>query len=140
MPNKQLQQLLSQIKSGQLDSWDAIHDFYANASSKYNVNKKSHALTVLEQIKNQKFSTITKKTLLSWLDEYLAIKTDINRRIKITRTKDYTNPFRKMVFENEAEMNAVIGSLESNSFIKDQKALLEAITNNVELIKKALAK
>ena len=45
-----------------------------------------------------------------------------------------------MVFENEAEMNAVIGSLESNSFIKDQKALLEAITNNVELIKKALAK
>ena len=70
----------------------------------------------------------------------MAIKTDINRRIKITRTKDYTNPFRKMVFENEAEMNAVIGSLESNSFIKDQKALLEAITNNVELIKKALAK
>lgn len=140
MPNKQLQQLLTQIKSGQLDSWDAVHDFYANASSKYSVNKKMHALTVLEQIKNQKFSTITKKTLLSWLDEYLAIKTDINRRIKITRTKDYTNPFRKMVFENEAEMNAVIGSLESNGFIKEQKALLDSLTNNIEALKKVLAK
>ena len=45
-----------------------------------------------------------------------------------------------MVFENEAEMNAVIGSLESNGFIKEQKALLDSITENIEHIKKVLAK
>lgn len=140
MPTKQFAQLLNQIKSGQLDSWDAIHAFYAKASEKYPANKNTHALSVLEIITQQKLSTISKKTLLAWLDEYLVIKTDINRRIKITRTKDYTNPFRKMVFENDADMNAVIGSLEQNGFIKEQKVLLDNTIEQIANIKKVLTK
>ena len=42
-----------------------------------------------------------------------------------SREKDYTNPYRKMVYENNTEMNKVIGSLEDNRFIQDQFEGLE---------------
>ncbi len=42
-----------------------------------------------------------------------------------SRAKDYKNPFRKMVYETNAEMNKVLGRLEDNSFIKQEKAALE---------------
>ena len=41
--------------------------------------------------------------------------------IASSRAKDYTNPFRKMVYETEAEMEAVTGKLNENSFILQQQ-------------------
>ena len=74
----------------------------------------------------------------AWLDSYLEIKTDITSRIEKTRAKDYSNPFRKMVYENEAEMIAVVGDLKDNGFIKEQKEVLKNISLNIENIKKQL--
>jgi hypothetical protein len=60
------------------------------------------------------------KKLNEWLDRYQAIKEEITIKIKSSREKDYTNPFRKMVYENQAEMNAIVGDLNDNSFIIQQ--------------------
>ena len=37
-----------------------------------------------------------------------------------SREKDYTNPFRKMVYDTKKEMNKVLGKLEDNTFIQQQ--------------------
>jgi hypothetical protein len=42
-----------------------------------------------------------------------------------------------MVYENFAEMNAVVGKLEDNSFIKDQNESLSIFKKEIEQIKKA---
>jgi hypothetical protein len=55
-----------------------------------------------------------------WLDRYQAIKEEITQKIKSSREKDYTNPFRKMVYQNQAEMDAIVGDLNDNSFIEKQ--------------------
>ena len=39
-----------------------------------------------------------------------------------SRAKDYTNPFRQMVYDNPREMEKVTGKLSENSFIAQQKA------------------
>ena len=92
----------------------------------------------LELITKKKLSTLTIKQLNAWLDSYLEIKTDITSRIEKTRAKDYSNPFRKMVYENEAEMIAVVGDLKDNGFIKEQKELLKATTLNMAVLKASL--
>jgi hypothetical protein len=38
-----------------------------------------------------------------------------------SRAKDYENPFRKMVYDTEKEMEKVIGRLSENSFILEQQ-------------------
>ena len=49
-----------------------------------------------------------------------------------SRAKDYTNPFRKMVYETNEEMNKVIGKLEDNTFIQQQLAELELMKKQVK--------
>jgi hypothetical protein len=138
IPQKAVSSLLTKIKSGAIESWDQIHQFYEDASSTYTAKKRNHALLALELITKKKLSTLTSKQLNAWLDSYLEIKTDINSRIEKTRAKDYSNPFRKMVYENEAEMIAVVGDLKDNGFIKEQKELLKATVFNIATLKVSL--
>ena len=138
MPQKTVNSLLTKIKTGGIDSWDKVHQFYEEASSTYTAKKRNHALLVLELITKKKLSTLTNKQLNSWLDSYLEIKTDVTARIEKTRAKDYSNPFRKIVYENEAEMIAVVGDLKDNGFIKEQNLALKAISSNIAAIKESL--
>ncbi len=62
----------------------------------------------------------------------------MTKAIYDSRAKDYSNPFRKMAYDNEEEMNAVVGKLEDNSFINDQKQDLEKFRNKTALAKKQL--
>jgi hypothetical protein len=51
-----------------------------------------------------------------------------------SRAKDYRNPFRKMVYETEQEMEKVIGKLNDNSFIQQQQEEAKRFTQQVTAI------
>ena len=51
--------------------------------------------------------------------------------IRKSREKDYENPFRQMVYENEKEMNKVIGTLDENSFINEEEEKLRQFRKKV---------
>ena len=51
-----------------------------------------------------------------------------------SRAKDYSNPFRKMVYETNNEMNKVIGRLEDNSFIQQQLADLDLMKKQLKAV------
>ncbi|MEN9700940.1 MAG: hypothetical protein RIR55_243 [Bacteroidota bacterium] len=138
IPQKNVDGLLSKIKNNSITSWDEVHTFYEAESEKYNSRKDNHALQCLEALTGKPLSKLTATQLINWLDTYLGIKTDITARIQNTRAKDYSNPFRKMVYENEAEMNAVVGSLNDNGFINDQNKALEKLTADLTALKKEL--
>ena len=138
MPTKTVQNLLNQIKSDGISSWDEVHDFYQTASSKYPQQKIAHALAALEFITGKKLESFKTNTLVDLLDKYLAIKTSITDSILYTRSKDYKNPFRKMVYENEEEMNKVIGSIDNNSFILEQQAMLNNLSATIAALKMQL--
>ena len=60
--------------------------------------------------------------------------------IEKSRAKDYTNPFRKITFENDDEMTSVVGTLEDNSFIKHQQEELKQFKAEIETLKKMFVK
>jgi hypothetical protein len=53
-----------------------------------------------------------------------------------SREKDYTNSFRKMVYENDAEMEAVTGKFAENSFIQQQQTELKVVKKAVHQLMK----
>ena len=57
-----------------------------------------------------------------------------------SKAKDFVNPYRKMVYETTAEMNAVVGKLEDNSFIKEQVIELKRFKREISAIRKAFSK
>jgi hypothetical protein len=135
IPQKYVDSLLAKIKNDTIKSWDEVHAFYESESDKYNSRKDLHALAILEKLTNKTLSKITVTTYTKWLDEYFEIKKDITERIQNTRAKDYENPFKKMVYNNDAEMNAVVGALKDNGFIKDQQKALTILAAKLNDIK-----
>ena len=67
----------------------------------------------------------TRDLFLSLLQEALDFKSEMVEGIYISRAKDYQNEYRKMVYDNDKEMEEVVGKLEDNTFIKQQQAELE---------------
>ena len=64
----------------------------------------------------------------------------MTKNIYDSRAKDYSNPFRKMVFENDTEMEKVTGKLSENSFIlqelenlKKYKQMIQGIIRKYHL-------
>jgi hypothetical protein len=138
IPTKHVDGLLSKIKTGAVESWDQVHEFYEAESAKYASRRDLHALSCLTAITGKSLNKLTNTQYITWLNDYFEIKKDITARILNTRAKDYSNPFRKMVYENEAEMNAVVGSLKDNGFINDQYKALSDLEKQILSIKKDL--
>ena len=137
---KALEQLKSGIKNGKIRSWDEVHEWYQQQSKKYKLDKLNHAAAVLLEITRIEPDQFNKKRLLSLLEEAKEIENWIARQITHSRQKDYLNPFRKMLYETEAEMKEVIGKLEENPFIQKQNEKRQKFTNQIEMIKGHLLK
>ena len=126
--------LKQKITSGKIKSWDAVHAFYKAEGTAYSNNKLSHALASLFELTGSK--QLSKELLKDSLQQYIATKVWMVKGIYDSRAKDYTNPFRKMVYENEAEMDMVTGKLEENSFILQQQDELKTTKARVQKILK----
>jgi hypothetical protein len=138
IPTKSVQTMLQQIKSDKLVSWPEVHQFYQAQADKYLDKKNLHALYCLELIEGTSISGLSNKKLNEWIDRYQAIKEEVTQKIRSSREKDYTNPFRKMVYENQAEMDAIVGDLNDNSFIEQQNSNQKQLNQFIIEFKQAL--
>lgn len=124
------------IKSGKVKSWEELHTFYRKEGANYKKLKLQHAYTSLLEILNITSKQFNKNQFNSLLDKTIDTKSWICKGIYSSREKDYSSPFRKMVYESMQEMNMVIGKLEENTFIQEQLAELEVVKKQVTSIKK----
>ncbi|NJE06664.1 DUF4954 family protein, partial [Thermococcus sp. M36] len=138
LPVSSVNKLKQLIKTGKLSSWDAVHDYYTIEGNNYAEQKLKHALASFIEISKVNIKKIDKATLNSLLDEALVMQQWITENIFTSREKDYTNPFRKMLYNSDEEMNKVVGPLADNSFINQQKEELKAFTKEIAVLKKKL--
>ncbi len=128
-----VENLKQKIKTSKLKSWDAVHEFYKSTNEKYCKDKLEHALLCLQQIAS--FEKIDVEVLSSLLDQSIKTKKWMVKNIETSRQKDYSNEFRKMVYDNDEEMKQVLGNVDDNSFIKEQKKQLKLFIEKVEQVK-----
>jgi len=129
-----VRKLLDGIKLGKIKSWDEVHDVYTLEGKRYADDKLQHAYTALLEILNITSKQFTPALFKTLLQQAIETRTWMCKGIYEAREKDYSNPFRKMVYETNEEMNNVIGSLEDNSFIQDQLELLDNMKNVVKIL------
>ena len=128
--------LNQQIKSGKINTWDAVHEYYLKEGKNYAEQKTKHALASLTEISKINLKKIDKSALNNLLDAALDTQQLITTNIFNSRKKDYTNAFRKMMYNSEEEMNTVLGSLQENNFIQQQKEVLKKYTKEIASFKK----
>jgi len=120
-----LDKLLLDIHQNRIGGWQDIHAFYLAEAQQYPVDKLNHALDILSQVHGISIKEIDQEGFKILLQKSLATAEWITKGIYNSRKKDYLNPFRKMVYENQAEMDEVTGKLDNNTFILNQDHVFE---------------
>lgn len=140
IPEPSVNKLLTDIHKGRINDWEEVHSFYKQTSEQYPHDKRQHAIASLFELLDIKPASLTKKIFLQLLQQAVETKEWMVRNIYESRAKDYSNPFRLMVYESQKEMEKVIGSLKDNAFIKQQREELHAFKKQVATISKLFSK
>ncbi|HXB95702.1 MAG TPA: DUF4954 family protein, partial [Puia sp.] len=128
----ELNKLISQVHSGRIRNWDQVHQWYIRQGEQYPADKLADALAALKTATGISIRRDGPQALRHLLRQSVALKEQLTKEIYESRAKDYTNPFRKMVYESPEEMNAVLGRLPDNSFIRQEKEATKGYRREVE--------
>ena len=127
-------QLKADIRTGALNTWQAVHERTDQLWEKYPVDKARHAFATLLAVLGAE--RLDAGLWHGALDEAVAIQQFVCEQTYLSRKKDYENPFRQTTFATAAEMEAVMGSAEDNSFVKQVRQDTDAFAATVEELKK----
>jgi hypothetical protein len=134
IPEKDVDQIRSNIGSGMLAEWEDIHNRYNTLWQQYPLEKQKHAFASLCALLGT--DDLTREQWDAALDRAVTIQEFIRDQVYISRKKDYDNTFRQNTYRNMAEMTAAVGTIEDNSFIKQVRSETEEFKKHIEEIKK----
>ncbi len=135
---EETEKLIRQIKTNKIKGWGELHDFYKKQGDSYSTDKNHHAYTSLLEILQISPRQFTPALFKNLLTQAIKTKEWMCKGIYDSRAKDYTNPFRKMLYETAEEMNKVIGKLEDNAFIQQQLGELDDLKKKVKSIQRKI--
>jgi hypothetical protein len=131
-----VEKLLNQITNNRVKGWDDIHSFYQIHADAYQHDKLVHAMAALKQVTGTNLKKVNDGCLKLLFQQSVTTREWMVKGIYDSRAKDYSNPFRQMVYESNSEMDAVVGKLVNNSFINKEiselKAYKTAINNRLK--------
>ena len=127
LPKIAVELLLSNIRNNSYKSWSDVHDFYNVNSVAYKEQKLQHAFASLLEMEGKNRLEFTEDFLRDLLKEAVQVKEWMVKNIRGSREKDYQSPFRKMLYDNDKEMEAILGSINDNVFIRQQEDELEEL-------------
>ena len=130
MTRDEMNLIFKDIKNDKLSSWDDVHRRYDDLFENYPQQKFLHALSILRDIFGISIDNDLK--LKVQLSGYLKIHDLITERVFTSRKKDYDNHFKKLNFESQEEMDAVLGKIEDNGFIKAKKLENEKLHKSIK--------
>jgi hypothetical protein len=118
-----IMQLLQKIEDGDIDSWNAIHAQYDVWWDEYPLVKAIVALQALQRI--MQTVELQESHWKNLIARYLVLCDQNAQEVYRSRKKDYDDSFRKIVYRNAEEMEAVLGRPEDNGFVKKSRAKME---------------
>jgi hypothetical protein len=121
IPEAKVHELFTLIKQRKINCWQEVHDFYTECQEKYLEYKSSYAIYLLEQLYSIGIDQFTPEIFSRIYDDVINVSDYMYTSSVESRAKDYTDYFRTITFKNETELNAVIGTLESNEFLNSLK-------------------
>lgn len=134
IPQPELDKLLKHIQSGKIKSWAEVHDFYKQQGNLYPRQKLHHAIAALKLIHGIDLKKISSSIFSNLLQKNIQVREWMVNQIHETRAKDYQNPFRRMIYDNEQEMDKILGSIKDNSFINQETAALQSYKKTITSI------
>jgi NDP-sugar pyrophosphorylase family protein len=114
IPSFRINILQEKIKNGTIDNWHDVHAFYDEAANQYPLDKLNHAFSVLSFLG---YGCMNKDEFKLELKNLIKMQSWIFDQVYKSRARDFIDPFRRITYRNEKEMEAVVGKAEDDVFI-----------------------
>ncbi|PUZ25250.1 DUF4954 domain-containing protein [Chitinophaga parva] len=134
-----VEDLKNRIRKGKIGSWLQLHDVYKQEGAVYESEKLQHAIACMMHLHGVSADGFTPAFLKQCMEQSVYTMGNLTEGIYRSREKDYTNPFRKMTYSSQEEMDVVIGKLEDNGFIRQTIAGLKTYKKTVKEVSKKWA-
>ena len=108
LPEKSIDELISKIESGEIISWDEVHQFTEKLIFLYPEMKAAHAVSILLNLYDE--DKVSERLLDKFEKDYRELLDETVIQIKKSRKKDYDDEFRNYVYRNKEELESTIGS------------------------------
>lgn len=126
-----VEDLKRRIKEREFENWTQIHQAYRSQDASYLYDKVLHAVYALEVISGKGVDEELLKNLAvtgKRLAEY------VKKQIYASRLKDYQDPFRKMLYDNDEEMDQVLGGMHENEFVDYSIKRYDELLSDIDTI------
>lgn len=140
IPSEKIRELFDSIKDGSINNWISVHQYYNLCACAYEQYKVRYALYILEQLYSRPIEEFSVDLYRNITDDVSIVAFDIYNASLKSRKKDYTDYYRNMTYRSSKEMEAVIGSLEDNSFLKELRSDTEKFITEIREIFHGLTK
>lgn len=124
--------LFSRIKTGLIVSWPQVHDYYNECQKSYVNAKARYALHIIEYLYSARLKDFTSSLYDDFVKDVAYVSVKMLECSISSREKDYTDFFRSITFRNNAEKEAVLGTLGDNSFLNELKDTTEIFQTSLE--------
>lgn len=132
IPTEKVEELKRMIKEGSLSSWQDIHNYYNNCWQEYPLQKARYGLYIIEKLTGRQIPELSREEWKELLIEAVKTSSFIYDNAYNSRLKDYSDPYRKMVYDNDEEMAAVLGDINDNSFLHDLKESSKIFSDRIK--------
>lgn len=136
--SEKIDELFGKIKSGEIVNWKQVHAFYDDCQSHYAEYKASYALFILESLYSRPMKKFTPEIFFDITQDVAVVSLNMLESSISSRDKDYTDFFRNITFRNDAERDAVLGTIKDNSFLAELRSSTYEFNSSLEKIFKIL--
>ncbi len=138
VPMPRLAKILDKAAEGGYSTWKEFHAEYGLLSESYSRDKLRYSWSLLGKLYPAAKEGPSKEGLAAAFDELATLADSVADGVFESRAKDWSNRFRKATYRSEAEMLAVLGKPEENSFVRKTRQEAESLAGDLERLTAAL--
>lgn len=131
LPEEKLNELFVKIKEGQISDWNQVHAFYDECEENYLLYKTAYSIYLLERLYSNKVRDFTDEIFKDIIDDVTLVSNEMLEEAHSSREKDYVDDFRKITFNSEEEMSAVLGNISDNAFLTEMKEKTDSFNKDL---------
>ncbi len=135
---EKVQELFELVIAKSINTWKEVHAFYDECQKNYIDYKARYALFVLETLYERPLRDFTTEIFADITNDVAYVAMEMLESSITSRSKDYTDFFRSITFRNKEEVEAVLGNIGDNSFLRELREATDDFNTNLERLFKKL--